>query len=123
MTVASIDELRLTSCDLPLSGQRVAVTPARYDWVYMVLAGIPGHECAVFEETLWLRYRTGLDPEFLRSLPVAAWLGAGGVLARAGVSRREDLTGVVLPQRPGLRLVAMAMASARPGSLASAGRR
>jgi hypothetical protein len=113
-------ELEFTDCDLPLAGQRLVVAPGRYDWVYLVLAGVASGDRGAVEEILWLRYQSGLDPEFLRSLPAARWPG-NGVLARAGVPRREELTAVHLPIRPGLRVTGIGLAAAWSGSLTSTG--
>lgn len=95
-----------TACDLPLAGQYWEIPPGRYDWVYLMLRGAPRSE---WDETVWLHYRGGVDPEFLRPLPGEPAHGPGTVLARVGAARRDDLTALVLPSLADVRVVAFAL--------------
>ncbi|OXM45010.1 hypothetical protein [Amycolatopsis alba] len=95
-----------TACDLPLAGQHWEIPPGRYDWVCLLLEGAPR---TGWEETVWLHYRGGADPEFLRPLPEESADRPGTVLARIGVARRDDLTALVLPVLADARVVAFAL--------------
>lgn len=112
---AALPRVSFTECDLALSGQRLTVTPGRYDWVYLIV-GWGGDQPAaaaaplVIDDVLWLEFRGGLDREHLRTVPGAIAPGRGAVAARAGVPRRDDLLAVTLPTRPGLRVLATGLA-------------
>jgi hypothetical protein len=110
---ADLPGVRFTDCQLPVAGQRICLPPGRYDWVYLALGGVGRRQAGPVDATIWLHYRGGVDPEFLRSLPLAAQLRSGTALARAGVPRRgDDLRALVLPELPGLRLLAVGLAAA-----------
>jgi hypothetical protein len=110
---ATAEELRFTECDLVLDGQRLSVEPGRYDWAYLVLTRDgDSRRAPVIDEIVWLDYHGGLDPEHLRTVREADEFGPGATLARVGVPRRDELLAMVLPHRPGLRLIAIGLATA-----------
>lgn len=109
--LAAFPRVSFTSCDLALAGQRLNVAPGRYDWVYLILTWrVDGPGCLDIDDVLWLEFRGGLDPEYLRTVPAAIAPAPGAVVARAGGSRRDDLLAVTLPVQPRLRLLAMGLA-------------
>lgn len=87
---------RATPLDLtpvPCRGQVLDLPEGVYDWLHVeVDAPAPG------EHTVWLYYTGGLDPEFL-VVP-----GGAAGWARIAVPRRDTLTGIRLPDAPGLVL-------------------
>jgi hypothetical protein len=99
---------------LPAAGQLLTAPDGHLDWVYFALAtgaagsdGSDGSDTAI-DETVWLHYRGGVDQEYLRSLAAQAPFGPGSVVARVGVPRRDRLVALRLPNRPDLRVLAIA---------------
>jgi hypothetical protein len=78
----------------PADGQLLPVPPAEYDWIEVGLDR-PGD--AELEELVWLHYRDGVDPEWLRA-PDRADTG------RIPVARHTPLVALRLPHRPQLCL-------------------
>lgn len=96
---------------LRCEGQLVPAPAGRYDWLHLLLDGAePGEEV---DEVVWLHYENAVDPEWLRT-------AAGEPATRLPVTRTERLVQVRLPERPGLRVVAMTPAVAAVWAEASA---
>jgi hypothetical protein len=85
---------------LPCRGQLVGLPAGRYDWLRL---GLGSPAATVSEETAWLYYRHGLDPERVAvpaTAPAEAWVP---------VPRRDDLLAVRLPDRPDLTLTGLSL--------------
>jgi hypothetical protein len=78
----------LTSAALTCRGQLIEIDPGEYDWLVLDLTS----DRAV-DETVWLHYRGGADPEFLRGR-------AGTGTCRIPVPRHDVLVALRLPDRP-----------------------
>jgi hypothetical protein len=88
----------------PAGGQLVALPPAEYDWIVVRLDRPADAE---LEELVWLHYRDGVDPDWLRA-PDGADTG------RIPVVRHTPLVAVRLPDRPQLGLRELVLIPARP---------
>lgn len=99
---------------LTCSGQLIDVPPGRYDWIYLLIEAAQngardGAESrgpadrdgdgTVRAEEAWLHYEQAVDPEWL-------YLAEPGAATRLPVTRQAVLTGLRLPSRPTLRVVA-----------------
>lgn len=95
---------------LPAQGQLLPVPTGHGDWIYLTVASEAGTGTTEIDETVWLHYRGGVDQEYLRSLDGAPPWHAGSLVARVGVPRRDQLVALRLPNRPQLRVLAVAYA-------------
>ncbi|MGW5867824.1 hypothetical protein ACWFRJ_37420 [Streptomyces sp. NPDC055239] len=103
-TAAKVTVIQLDA-PVPCDGRLLAVPAGHYDWIRLLVAA---DDPAEVDEEVWLHYREGADPEWLRTTgpagPAAPAAPADGDLrtARVPVPRRSELVGLRLPNRPGL---------------------
>ncbi|WP_409060160.1 hypothetical protein [Streptomyces sp. SYP-A7185] len=97
---AEVTAIRLAA-PVPCDGRLLAVPAGHYDWIRLLVAG---DDPAELDEEVWLHYREGADPEWLRTTGPAD--GAPRT-ARVAVPRRSELVGLRLPDRPGLTVHAL----------------
>lgn len=95
MTTTTVD--LATGRAVRCRGQLVAIDPGAYDWIVLRLAGPVADE---EEHTVWLHYRGGVDPEWMR-------LTAAATSCRIPVPRHDILVAVRLPDRPGVRVLGL----------------
>ncbi|MFI6376426.1 hypothetical protein [Streptomyces sp. NPDC050546] len=86
----------------PCDGGLLPVPAGHYDWIRL-LVGLDGPQdhpgAAELDEEVWLHYREGVDPEWMRTTGTAE---DGRRTARIPVPRRDELLAVRLPDRPGV---------------------
>jgi hypothetical protein len=87
----------------PADGQLITVPPTEYDWIEVGFDR-PGE--AELEELVWLHYRDGVDPEWLRA-------PGGADTGRIPVPRHTPLLALRLPHRPQLGLRELVLIPAR----------
>ncbi|MFF1700094.1 hypothetical protein ACFVXC_41745 [Streptomyces sp. NPDC058257] len=97
---AKVTVIRLDA-PVPCDGRLLAVPAGHYDWIRLLVAA---DDPAEVDEEVWLHYREGADPEWLRTTGPA-----DGALrtARVPVPRRSELVGLRLPNRTGLTVHAL----------------
>lgn len=102
-TAAQVTAIPLAE-PVPCDGRLLAVPPGHYDWIRLLVAADDPAELDALDEEVWLHYREGADPEWLRTTgPADGALRA----ARVPVPRRSELVGLRLPERPGLLVHAL----------------
>lgn len=92
---------------VPCDGSLLTLPAGRYDWVRFLVepdgASAGPADLTGLDEEVWLHYREGADPEWLRATAPAE---GGRCTARVAVPRRSELLAVRLPRRPGVVVLA-----------------
>ncbi|MGW6983968.1 hypothetical protein ACWGE1_31765 [Streptomyces sp. NPDC054932] len=83
----------------PCDGRLLDVPAGQYDWLRLLVTADAPEQLDELDEEVWLHYRGGADPEWLRTTGTGA---DGHRTARIPVTRRDDLLAVRLPVRAGI---------------------
>ncbi|MFE5810337.1 hypothetical protein OG444_14335 [Streptomyces sp. NBC_01232] len=83
----------------PCDGRLLDVPAGQYDWLRLLVTTDGAEQQDELDEEVWLHYRGGADPEWLRTTGTGA---DGRRTARIPVTRRDDLLAVRLPVRAGI---------------------
>ncbi|MFE6162892.1 hypothetical protein ACFQ7F_28705 [Streptomyces sp. NPDC056486] len=103
-TAAKVTAIQLDA-PVPCDGRLLAVPAGQYDWIRLLVAA---DDPAELDEEVWLHYREGADPEWLRTTGRTTGPADGALRsARVPVPRRSELVGLRLPDRPGLTVHAL----------------
>lgn len=81
---------------LACDGSLLPVPAGHYDWIRLLVSL---DDDAELDEEVWLHYREGADPEWLRATGTT---DDGRRTARVPVPRREELLALRLPNRAGM---------------------
>ena len=95
-TTTRVTAIPLTA-PVPCDGRLLPVPAGQYDWVRLLLSADRPDELDELDEEVWLHYREGADPEWLRTTGTAE---DSRRTARIPVPRRDELLAGP-PARPG----------------------
>ncbi len=115
-TTTRVTAIPLTA-PVPCDGRLLPVPAGQYDWVRLLLSADRPDELDELDEEVWLHYREGADPEWLRTTGTAE---DSRRTARIPVPRRDELLAVRLPDRAGVTVHAADCVVRTPADLTAA---